>query len=162
MSVGAIGTMKTLRLIISVLLLSGPLSCITATGYQPRSFLFNYGYSESRIGGSIYRVDYMCSEKTPLSVCDGYLYRRCAELTRDAGYDYFIVDEHISHIRKVDKQVPGHYQAFDHKSGPTTYTYLPGYVDTRMEPACHARITMRRGTKPPDEPNAFTPEDVIR
>lgn len=150
------------RFAILVLLVAGSYSCMMATGYQPGSFPFNYGYSESRIGDNIYRVDYLCSEKTPLSQCEGHLYRRCAELTRNAGYDYFVIDEYTSYIRKSDRSVPGYYQAFDHKSGPTTYMYVPGHVETTAEPTCRAKITMRRGTKPPDDPKAFTPGEILR
>jgi hypothetical protein len=147
-------------LILAVTCLSG---CLT-TEYQARDW-FGEGYSESRIGDMTYKVDFQCSEETAETLCEGYLFRRCAELTRNAGYDYFVMEEHGSTMRVKDTVVPGHYNTYTTGSGrdkTKNYIFQPGYTIQSRYPLSHATISMHRGPKPANLRNAYTPAEILR
>ncbi len=157
-------TRVALRLIMFILILLGACSCanmITATGYGPDNLLFKYGYSESRRGDRAYHVNYTYNDRTSLAVCEGYLYRRCAELTRDAGYDYFVMDSHVSQLVQREVKTAGRTEPVG--SGKShAYVYIPGDHIKSMEPFCYGNITMYRGTKPESQRDAFTPDEILR
>ncbi|MEN6617032.1 MAG: hypothetical protein ABFD12_10790 [Syntrophorhabdus sp.] len=137
--------------------------CLT-TEYQARDW-FGEGYSESRIGETAYRVDFQCNDSTPESVCEGYLFRRCAELTRNAGYDYFVMEDHGTSIHVKDTVVPGHYNTYTTGSGrdkTTSYVFQPGYVLQDRYPVSYAAITMHRGRKPVNARNTYAPDEILR
>lgn len=64
-----------------------------ATGYHAKSF--TGGYSEKKISADRYRVRYEANFWTGRSTNQRYLYYRCAELTHEKGYNYFIVQEAV-------------------------------------------------------------------
>lgn len=142
------------------LLLSG-----CATTYQPKGFFSDGGYTESRIGANTYKVSFECNENTSEAVCDGYLFRRCAELTLNAGYDYFIMTEHTSDIFEKAVAVPGHYEKVTKGSGShrTTETkFTPGYVLNQRCPLSNATISMYRGARPDNIQNAFDARGIVQ
>ncbi|WP_051362317.1 CC0125/CC1285 family lipoprotein [Solimonas soli] len=63
-------------------------ACATATPYQPADH--GYGYSEQRIEQNRYRVTFAGNSDTPRQTVENYLLYRAAELTLQAGYDYFV------------------------------------------------------------------------
>lgn len=151
------------RIVFLFLILIGLTACLT-TEYQARNF-FGEGYSEARIGEKTYKVDFQCSQETPETLCEGYLFRRCAELTRSAGFDYFVMENHDTVIKEKDIVVPGHYNTMTSGSGKdktTTYVFQPGYTMKDRYPVSHATISMYRGAKPADTRNAYTPEEILK
>ena len=135
-----------------------------ATEYGPRS-LFGEGYSEARLGNDIYRVDFECSQETPESLCDGYLFRRCAELTLKSGFDHFTMIEHTYNLRQQSYVVPGHMNKVVTGSGDkkkTSYEYSPGYTETRSHPLASATIRLSTGTPAGDTQNTFSAGDILK
>ncbi len=136
-----------------------------ATEYQARGF-FGDGYSEMRIDANTYRVNFECNEVTSEGVCDGYLFRRCAELTLNAGYDFFVMVDHYSTVRENQTVVPGHYDKVVTRKGNeerTSYVFKPGYTSVTRSPVSTALIKMYRGMKPVDDTrNAFDAREILR
>lgn len=156
--------MKKTALFVFVVLLSILLiSC--ATEYQARSWMGD-GYSESRIDSNTYRVEYECNEFTSEMICDSHLFRRCAELTLKAGFDYFVMIDHYTRMNERRNVVPGHYDKVVTKKGneeKTSYVYRPAYTTVTTNPISTAMIKMYRGYKPSDYTrNVFDAREVMR
>lgn len=74
--------------------------------YQPKSALG--GYSSTKIDDETYRVEFKGNQHTKTIVVFEHLVRRCAEITVDEGYEYFIVYEDSSYTDKtIFKNEPG-------------------------------------------------------
>ncbi len=61
-----------------------------ATPYQKLGF--GGGYSDTQIDSNTFRVEFKANKYTPLATVRNYLFYRCAELTAEAGYDYFVIE----------------------------------------------------------------------
>jgi hypothetical protein len=59
------------------------------TPYQPVDK--KGGYEETRLKENVYRVSFRGNRYTPETRMLDYIYLRCAELTREAGYSHFLV-----------------------------------------------------------------------
>ncbi len=156
--------MRTLLRIALICLIPALVAGCLTTEYQARDWL-GEGYSESRIGETMYRVDFQCSQETPENLCEGYLFRRCAELTRKSGFDYFVMEDHGTSIRTKDTVVPGHYNTYTTGSGrdkATSYVFQPGYTVQNRYPVSQATITMHRGPKPANARNTYTTDEILR
>jgi hypothetical protein len=62
------------------------LSC--ATQYQPRAWAG--GYSEVKLAADVYEVTFAANGYTDATTTRNYLLYRCAELTKQNGFDHFI------------------------------------------------------------------------
>jgi hypothetical protein len=135
-----------------------------ATEYGPRNF-FGEGYSEARIGADVFRVDFECSGETPESLCDAYLFRRCAELTLKSGYDYFTMLDHTYDARRQSYYVPGHMNKVVTRSGDkktTSYEYTPGYTTTKSNPIASATIRLSVGGAAGNDQNTFNAREIMK
>jgi hypothetical protein len=68
--------------------------CGCATPYQKFGFdimSFDAGYSETRIDQNTFLVAFKGNSQTSRQTVESYLLRRCAELTLQTGFDYFVV-----------------------------------------------------------------------
>lgn len=61
--------------------------CACATSYQPSGF--SGGYSDMKVGDDLYQVSFAGNGYTRSSTVQQHMLRRCAELTREKGFDYF-------------------------------------------------------------------------
>jgi hypothetical protein len=135
-----------------------------ATEYQARGFLGD-GYTDVRISENTYKVDFQCNDSTSETLCEGFLFRRCAELTLNAGYDYFVMENHSTTIKQDDVVVPGHYNTVTTGKGndkTTTHVFQPGYVVANRYPVSRATIMMFKGTIPKEAKNAYNPRDILK
>lgn len=161
--------------------------CVTATPYQPaapgRSSAG--GYSEVRIEGDRWRVNFAGNSMTARETVEGYLLYRAAELTVQQGYDWFeIVDRNTqSHVRTYVDPDPLYHPWYGPGYGwwrPSWRYYGAGFgwrswdpfwgdpfwadrIDVRTVERfeASAEIVMRRGRKPAEEPRAFDARAVI-
>jgi archaellin len=149
-------------LAVGILLLS---SC--ATSYEEANW-YRGGYSDVRIDANTESVSFSGNSSTSRQTVEIYLLYRCAEITRQSGYDYFvIVDRSTQATQNVS---PGQYTATTVQTFPgrrhgygqavTTGTYLPGVVYT--EYGAQALIKMFKGPKPESNPNAYNADDVLQ
>jgi hypothetical protein len=75
-----------------------------STHYQPKG-IFG-GYSSIKTDENIFRVEFKGNQHTKATKVFDYLERRCAEITVENGFDYFIVYQDSSYIDEtifVDK-----------------------------------------------------------
>ena len=73
-----------------VLSLSG---CMTATPYQPAQTSDSTGYHDERLAQNRYRITFQGNSATKRETVENFLMLRAAEVTRDAGSQWFVFDE---------------------------------------------------------------------
>jgi len=77
-------------LLLSILLFS------CSTPYQPKGILGGYSFIETE--ENIFRVEFKGNQHTIAKTVFNYLERKCAEITIENGFDYFIVYDDSSYI----------------------------------------------------------------
>lgn len=90
--------MHLLKLAVAILAFAALTACARPTPYQAALDSSQDGYIEREIGTDQYRVGFTGNGITPRETVDRYLLYRAAELTRDKGYDYFIVANRNDYI----------------------------------------------------------------
>lgn len=150
-----------------------------ATPYQPDDDLGGYnqlmgGYSEKRVDQNTYIVSFNATRQTPPQTVMNYLLARCAQLTTDAGFDYFIVvstsasnqDVNVNTRRDFHNYIlqkpsarPAEYQSVEFESATVTKSQFP--AQPPANPNCcgvHAAtavIKMFQGPVPRGVPRAY-------
>lgn len=161
--------------------------CATSTPYQPLSASSEVsgGYTDERIGEGRYLVTFAGNTLTTRERVESYLLFRAAELTREQGYDWFVVvDREMEHeIRREIRPDPtyspwfgqmygdwrpywryrrpgGAWLDWDPYHGDPFWT---GGVDVRTIERFEAmaEIRMGRGAVPAGEEKAHLAQDVI-
>ncbi len=129
--------MRGFRKILSMSLLEAMLVVAgCATSYQPKSF--TGGYQDFRIGPNVFRVRFEGNGYTSKERVTEFFYRRCAEVARANGFDYFILeaansDDQVNHIRWSNGQSSTSGTVTANQFGGTyqqTTTYQPPVVST--------------------------------
>lgn len=143
--------------ILAVLILLS--SC--ATPYQKMGK--RGGYSDARINDHIYRVSFQGNTRTKDEVVHRYFLRRCAELTLEKGYQYFIV------INTEDKSRASLVVQEGTPKTRTPVTTVAYSSDTGFIPVEHKNIVkhqvegeialFKKGEEPID---AFNAEEVLK
>ena len=100
-----------LSIFMLALLLCG---CVTPTPYQPKGLLG--GYSEEQIDIDVYLVSFSGNGATSADTVWYYWVYRCAELTRQKGYDYFTLSKYSG---KEPTPKSGAFGLLDHSSYAT-------------------------------------------
>ncbi len=141
-------------------------ACQTATPYQP-SQNDSYGYTDERLGQTRYRVTFTGNSVTHRETVEDYLLLRSAEVTQQAGYQWFVFDTRDTHA---------------HTRYHTDFMGFPGFGPhygfgwywhnwdwdfaeadtmpiTRYE--AYAEIVMLTPAQAKDEPRAFNAADVV-
>jgi hypothetical protein len=110
-----------------------------STADQPHSF--TGGYTDQKIDDSTEEVSFRGNGFTAPEKVHTYLLRRCAEVTTQNGFDYFVV---------VDQQQPNEGDS----------NLYGAKVNNKYRSV--ATIKMFKGSKPENEMNAYSAEQVIR
>ena len=105
------------------------------TGYHPDNLAG--GYSETKIDQNTYRISFKANPFTSFDTTANYTLYRCAEFTRQHGYDYFVV---------LDNQ----------ESGQVSGAYI-----TAMDPSFSKTIKVFHGKKPEGQLNAYDAKEVM-
>ena len=130
------------------------------------------GYAESRIDANTYYVEFKGNGYTPRQTVETFLLYRCAELTTEAGYDYFVLLGTDTEAKQFSYTTPGTYQAttvgsatafgnMASGSATTTGTYTPGLTIPISKYGATATIKLFKGNKPADNPAAFNANEVL-
>jgi hypothetical protein len=141
-----------------------------ATSYQGKGL--TGGYSDVRVDSNTFRVDFHGNAFTSRQTVETYLLRRCAELTVDAGYDYFVTLGSDTEARQGAYTTPGSYNSMTtgsataygntvYGSATTTGTFHPGQTFVITKYGASATIKVFRGDKPTDNPNAYNAREVL-
>ena len=148
-------------------------ACATHTPYQPAPQPGGgYGFQEQRIENNRVRITFRGNTLTDRETVETYLLYRAAELTRESGYDYFIVanrdtEEH-SRLQGVGAYRPRF--GFDYWYFSPRRGWSPWYDPFWDEPMSYrevtryeamAEIAMFSGEKPANDASAFDAGEVI-
>lgn len=142
-----------------------------ATTYRPLGF--GGGYSDVQIDANTYRVSFRGNGYTSRDRVETYMLYRCAELTDQAGYDYFVVVNTGTDARQSFVTTPGTYSSTTvgtataygntaYGSATTTGTYTPGQTMVATRYGGTAIIKLFKGDKPSENPNAFVAREVLK
>lgn len=137
-------------------------ACATATPYQP-SRDGQGGYSEQRIENNRYRIRFIGNSSTPRETVENYMLYRAAELTLNAGYDYFIMSANDTEARTRYSQSvsayggPGWGWGWG-RGGWRPYDGIGFGVSSAMpitDYNAQAIVLMLKGQKPDGDPAAY-------
>ncbi|MGZ3606626.1 MAG: CC0125/CC1285 family lipoprotein [Syntrophales bacterium] len=108
------------------------------------------GYSETQIQKDMFQVSYKCNDATTYDAMKGLLAYRCAEITLQNGYDYFIVIEEKD-ITTEDYwgTVPGGRRRYD------------APLQTVNAPGATVLIKLKGGKKPEEDVKAFDAREIL-
>ena len=93
-----------------------------ATPYQRSGF--RGGYSDFRIDSNTFKVQFKGNAYTPRETVEIYALYRCAEVTLEAGYDYFILLSERGEISRQTTATPGFYRS-TYSRGKLSGFYIP-------------------------------------
>ena len=82
-------SLKQVAILSGFLALAG---CTSPAVYRPADTEHRSGYSDERIADNRYRVTFRGNSATERETVENYLLLRAAEVTRDAGYGWFVFD----------------------------------------------------------------------
>ena len=149
-------------------------ACATQTPYQPAAGASGggYGFQEQRIETNRVRITFRGNTLTDRETVETYMLYRAAEVTRESGYDYFIVanrdtEEH-SRLQGAGPYRPRF--GFDYWYFSPRRGWSPWYDPFLDEPMSYrevtryeamAEIAMFHGEKPADNADAFNASEVI-
>lgn len=167
---------RTITLAGTALLLA---ACTTATPYGPATGSRGYGFSDQRIEDNRYRITFRGNSVTSRETVENALLYRAAELTVELGYDYFIAIENDTEANRSYSTTssPAFYGRYGygypfHRPyyGFPYYAYGFGwgqpYYDSYTREVTRysavAFVSMFRGEKPADNPQAFDAREVMR
>jgi hypothetical protein len=154
-------------------------ACATPTPYQPLQTggISNGGYADTRISSDRYRVTFQGNTITDRETVERYLLYRAAEVTREAGYDWFAMADRDTERQQreyVTSSDPFGYSAWRPQwfyLGKGRWTVINTYDPFFARPyyqrhtvdqyRATAEIFMGRGAKPVNDPAAFDARDVI-
>lgn len=148
-------------------------ACATSTPYAPASDMSRYGFNETQIESNRWAVSFSGNSLTDLKTVETYLLYRAAELTRNSGYDYFVIVD-----RKVDQETdyrgtnmnqyafnPAFSYQFYHPRYGWRYYYDPFFDDVTLREVTKyeaiAEIVMGKGPKPSGNVHAYDAGDVL-
>ena len=164
------------KIALAVVAAASLAACVTSTPYQPAAKGGGYGFSEQRIEADRYRITFRGNSSTTREMVENSLLYRAAELTVQDGFDYFIVVERDTEAKKSYTTSgepaffgrywyghPGYYYAFPY------YAYgwgwgLPydSYTREYTRYSAVAFVTLHKGEKPADNPQAFDAHEVMK
>ena len=150
-----------------------------ATSYGKKSWRF--GYSDQRIDDHTFVVSFQANAYTSHETLQTYVLLRCAEVTAEAGYDYFVIVQASDTGKSVPIIMPGSSTSYTTGGGSgyaSTYgnmTYgsvsgsavtrtqsSPGYAFNVHLPGSTVIIKGFNGEKPEDDPMAYDAQEVIK
>jgi hypothetical protein len=108
------------------------------------------GYSETQIQKDVFQVSYKCNDATTYDAMKGLLAYRCAEITLQNGYDYFVVIEEKD-ITTEDfwGMAPGGRRRYD------------ASLQTVNAPGATVLIKLKHGKKPEENMKAFDAREIL-
>lgn len=154
-------------------------ACATAsTPYKPASPDSRYGYSEQRVSGDRYRVNFAGNSVTSRDQVEMSLLLRAAEVTVEHGYDWFSTSQRSTErdTRTYSNPDPFYYDRYGPFWSPR-WRYFGGGAwsrwgdpfwgpefDTRRVTRfeASAEIVMGHGAKPAGDEDAFDAREVIQ
>jgi hypothetical protein len=146
-----------------------------ATKYAPATGSFwdgHTGYSEIPFDSTTYQVTFCGNNNTSDEVVNRYALYRCAELTSQRGFDYFVIlnDNDVAAITKTVNHNGQQQTQIQHTVDPQTGRVVPVAVTTTNSTstvttqAAHTvtnTIRMFTGQRPDDNPYAYEAKAMV-
>ncbi len=144
-------------------ILSFAIGC--ATPYQQRSFAG--GYSDTRISKDTALVSFKGNGYTPKERVQLYLLYRCAEVTRQDGFDYFIVNNgetetRTGYVSNYSSTTNANAFGSGNYAVGSAQTYGSGSSMPIRKYGTEAMIKMFAGKKPPGDANAYDARETMQ
>ena len=151
-------------------------ACATATPYGPASPDSRYGYSQQRIEGDRFRVNFAGNSVTSRDQVEMSLLLRAAEVTVENGGDWFTTVNRATDrdTRLAGTTDPFYYDRYSPFWGPSWRYSRRGLWSPWRDPfgpdfdvrqidryEATSEIVIGRGPKPANDPNAFNAREVI-
>jgi hypothetical protein len=164
------------QIALSAIAVAGLAACATSTPYQPAEDGRGYGFSEQRIEENRFRITFRGNSSTTREMVENALLYRAAELTVQNGYDHFIAVESDTEAKKSYSTsaspaffgryafgYPGAYYAFPYYAYGFGWgsPYYDSYTREYTRYSAVAFVTMHKGAKPADNPQAFDAREVM-
>ena len=135
-------------------------ACATATPYQPANSS-GFGYGETQIEADRWQLTFSGNSSTDRATVERYMLFRAAEITDQAGYDFF-------RIVNRDVQSESRFVSTSDAFGGGFGYYRRGFggfttVETRERQSFQAiaEIVVFRGTPDDDDTSAFVADDML-
>ena len=107
------------------------------------------GYSETQIQKDVFQVSYKCNDATTYDAMKGLLAYRCAEITLQNGYDYFIVIEEKDITTEDSWGMAGGRRRYE------------ASLQTVKAPGATVLIKLKHGKKPEEDMRAFDAREIL-
>ena len=103
-------------------------SCASSYQSKDRGWIFNSvdGFTETQLSDNVYSVRFRGNSATDRQRVDDFTFLRCAELTIENGYSYFVIEDESE---ETDSNVIG---GFGEYGGISTYNYPEAQKTIRM------------------------------
>lgn len=153
---------RSFGLLLSGLLLAALSGC--ATPYQPDGL--GGGYSDTFIDGRTVSVSFNGNEFTPRNQVELDLLYRCAEITHNSGYDYFVLLDPDTEVRHGNPPKPDSPEAkspnvlADNALNKKT-TYFPDQTISFTAYGASTLMKMFLGKKPGNSMRAYDAVEVL-
>lgn len=144
--------------------------CVGPTPYEPAAD--RYGYSERPLEADRYRVTFAGNPQTSRETVETYLLYRAAEVTLQAGKDWFKLAERDTETKTRYQVQPTAISGFGFgRFGLRRYGLRHGYFFTDVAGAqgrpitryeAFADVLVFAGSKPTDDPDAYDARSVIK
>ena len=142
-----------------------------ATPYQKNGF--RGGYSDVQLDSNTFNVEFRGNGYTRRQTVEIYLLYRCAQLTAEAGYDYFVVVGRDVDAKNQLFATAGNYTSNTtgnasfygntaYGAATTTGTYNPPQIFSITKYGGTTTIKAFKGSKPDDNPNAYDAQELLR
>lgn len=144
-------------------------ACAHPTPYQPAASDSGDGYTSQRIENNRFRISFRGNSLTSRQTVDTYMLYRCAEVTLENGYDYFVivnkdVDKNTGYENYGDDLAWGWGGGWGWRhgwGGPGPWG--PGYDYSRPVSTYDAiaDIVLFRGPKPASDHYAYNAQEIM-
>ncbi|WP_182977785.1 CC0125/CC1285 family lipoprotein [Gluconacetobacter asukensis] len=162
-------TRMQVRQIAAIALLGLVAACTNPTPYQPATEE-GEGYTTQQIETNRFRVSFQGNSVTSRQTVDTYMLYRCAEVTLENGYNYFVivnraVDKNTAYEGYGDNLAWGWGGGWGWRHGGAGFGPWGGTGMNYTEPVnsydAIADIVLYRGTKPANDPYAYDAREVV-
>jgi len=136
-------------------------ACGGGSFYQPLGY--SGGYTDTRLDANTLRVTYRGNFTMPQETVQNYLIYRCAQLTVQYDYDYFVIISTSSRPVVSSYTSPSVINTYRERGEKNSYSIVtPGQTSYFSKEIANAVIKLYKGIKPAGLANAFSAKEVLR
>ena len=156
------------RIVLGLISCLFVLSSCGPSKYTARNDTWNkaFGYDDMPIDRTTYQITYRGDGTLTSAMVDRYALYRCAELTNEKGFDYFVVLDAASEAGAITS-APTHHTEIEHDIDPQSGQFVPVAVTTTETTSIQTHtvtktIRLFKGKRPDDKANAFDAKSMLK